>query len=177
MEMTAARPVSDASGPEAASFEEFYRGHADRLYRALALTLGDSHLAKEATDEATARAYARWASVSRLDNPGGWAYRVGLNWATSWRRKLRRERPMPPSDPREGEPAAGGTGDVEALRLLAALPVPQRVVVVCRVLLDMSTVDTASLLGVAEGTVKSRLARALGALRTSLTEEDERDGD
>ncbi|MBO0870498.1 MAG: RNA polymerase sigma factor [Micromonosporaceae bacterium] len=169
--MTVARPAGRAQPAKALEFEEFYRSHADRLYRALALTLGDTHLAKEATDEATARAYARWPTVSRLENPGGWAYRVGLNWATSWRRKVRRERPMPPSDPREGEPATGGSGGVEALRLLAALPVPQRVVIVCRVLLDMSTVETARLLGVADGTVKSRLARGLSALRSTLTEE------
>jgi RNA polymerase sigma factor (sigma-70 family) len=171
MEMTAARPAERAQPGGVLEFEEFYRGQADRLYRALALTLGDAHLAKEATDEATARAYARWASVSRLDNPGGWAYRVGLNWATSWRRKLHRERPMPAIDPREGQPATGGAGDVEALGLLATLPVPQRVVIVCRVLLGMSTVETARLLGVADGTVKSRLARGLATLRVTLTGE------
>jgi len=43
-------------------------------------------------------------------------------------------------------------------------------VIVCRVLLDLSTADTAAVLGIAEGTVKSRLARGLSALRTELTE-------
>jgi RNA polymerase sigma-70 factor (ECF subfamily) len=38
------------------------------------------------------------------------------------------------------------------------------------VLLDMSTAETAALLGVPEGTVKSRLARALAALRAALTD-------
>jgi DNA-directed RNA polymerase specialized sigma24 family protein len=68
------------------SFESFYRGQVDTVYRALALTLTDSGLAREATDEAMLRAYARWPIVGGYDNPSGWVYRVGLNWATSrWR--------------------------------------------------------------------------------------------
>jgi DNA-directed RNA polymerase specialized sigma24 family protein len=47
-------------------------------------------------------------------------------------------------------------------------------VVVCRVLLDLSTADTAAALRVSEGTVKSRLSRALTGLRTTLIEEEER---
>ena len=76
-------------------FESFYRAEADRLYRALAVTLGDPQLARDAADEAMARAYAHWGRVRDHDNPGGWAFRVGLNWATSWWRKVRRERPLP----------------------------------------------------------------------------------
>jgi RNA polymerase sigma-70 factor (ECF subfamily) len=91
-------PVPAERAPAGAAvepFEEFYRAHVDRVYRALAVTLGDSQLAREAADEAMARAYAHWRRVRGLDNPGGWAYRVGLNWATSWWRKLRRERALP----------------------------------------------------------------------------------
>ena len=150
-------------------FEVFYRAQVDRVYRALTVTLGDPQLAREATDEAMARTYANWSRVRGLDNPGGWVYRVGLNWATSWWRKRRRERALPAagSDPHVAPPDPAGTAAAEAL---ARLALPQRAVVVCRVLLDMSTAETAALLGVAEGTVKSRLARALAALRTALTE-------
>ncbi|MPZ27479.1 MAG: hypothetical protein GEV12_14000 [Micromonosporaceae bacterium] len=51
-------------------FEAFYRGHLDRIYRALAVTLADPQLAREAADEAMARAYAHWHRVRGLDNPG-----------------------------------------------------------------------------------------------------------
>jgi RNA polymerase sigma factor (sigma-70 family) len=155
-------------------FEEFYRAEADRLYRALAVTLGDAHLAREAADEAMARAYAHWSRVRDRDNPGGWAFRVGLNWATSWWRKVRRERPLlastsvsTPVDVVESPVAA------HALTALQGLPLPRRAVVVCRVLLDLSTVETAAVLGIAEGTVKSRLARGLAELRRALTPSEE----
>jgi RNA polymerase sigma-70 factor (ECF subfamily) len=167
-------PAVDATAEHTApkdDFEAFYRAEVDRVYRALAVTLGDRDLAREATDEAMARAFARWRTVSAHDNPGGWVFRVGLNWATSWWRKVRRERPLswdrvsttgtlPPTDP----------VGVAALAALRAQPRTHRAVVVCRVLLGLSTVETAAVLGVAEGTVKSRLARALAGMREALTE-------
>jgi RNA polymerase sigma-70 factor (ECF subfamily) len=168
MELSLTAGKLAASAADDHSFDGFYRAQSDRVYRALVLTLGDRDLAREAADEAMARACARWHAVRGLDNPGGWAYRVGLNWATSWWRKLRREQPLEPdwdtgtvSDPQAGV----------ALAALRELPLSQRAVVVCRVLLDLSTAETAELLGLAQGTVKSRLARALGTLRTVLTEE------
>jgi DNA-directed RNA polymerase specialized sigma24 family protein len=127
-----AEPVTDG-------FEAFYRAHVDRVYRALAVTLRRDDLAHEAVDEAMARAYARWSVVGTLDNPAGWVFRVGLNWATSWWRKLRRETPP---------------------------------VVTCRILLDLSTAETAEALGLSEGTVKSRLSRGLAALRAQLSSEE-----
>jgi RNA polymerase sigma factor (sigma-70 family) len=155
--------------PDDRSFEAFYRAQADRVYRALAITLGDPQLAREAADEGMARAFARWPAVQSLQNPGGWVYRVGLNWATSWWRKRRREQPLPTMHdlPAGDDPQAAAA--LVAVRDLAAA---QRAVVVCRVLLDLSTVETAAVLGIPTGTVKSRLARALAALRVALIEED-----
>ena len=171
MESSVAAVATDHSLPSATieSFEDFYRAQADRVYRALVLTVGDAELARDATAEAMARAYARWSHVSRVDNPGGWVYRVGLNWATSRWRRRRREHPLPA----DLDPAATPV-DLEAVTVLAALrrlDTRSRAVVVCRVLLDMSTAQTAAALDIAEGTVKSRLARALATLRASLTEE------
>ncbi|GLH99342.1 sigma factor-like helix-turn-helix DNA-binding protein [Phytohabitans aurantiacus] len=164
-----AGPADEAGPADDRSFEAFYRSHVDRVYRALALTLGNVELAREATDEAMARAYARWDRLSTYDNPGGWVYRVGSNWGTSWWQKLRRERPMP-EHPMTAA-AAGDPAGQFALEALGRLPRPQRAVVVCRVLLDLSTAETATALGIAEGTVKSRLARGLAALRGIVTEE------
>lgn len=169
------------------SFDAFYRAEVDQLYRALAVTLGDHHVAREAVDEAMARACARWSTIAGYDRPGGWVYRVGLNWARSRWRKLQREEQLdaPVDDdetptllavlpvvppPEEGAP--GGP----ALAALRRLPVDQRAVIVCRVLLDLDTAATAEVLGIPTGTAKSRLARGLATLRHQIDpiEEDDR---
>jgi RNA polymerase sigma-70 factor (ECF subfamily) len=167
----ARRPGSASHDPPVDTFEAFYAASVDRVYRALAVALGDVQLAREATDEAMARAFMRWQQVSGCDNPGGWVFRVGLNWATSWRRKLRRERVLPEAE--RGMPAgAAFEPGTDAVAALARLPVPARTVVVCRVLFDLSTAETAAVLRIAEGTVRSRLSRAMAVLRTELSKGD-----
>ncbi|WP_382189363.1 RNA polymerase sigma factor [Hamadaea flava] len=158
-----------AEALDAVSFENFYRAQADRVYRSLAVALADPQLAREAADEGMTRAYARWRKVGALDNPGGWVFRVGLNWATSRWRKLRRERFIPAEAVADAGPSAAGV--IAAQVALARLSLAYRTVIVCRVLLDLSTAETAAVLGLPEGTVKSRLARGLAALRAELTEE------
>ncbi|MEW2381059.1 sigma factor-like helix-turn-helix DNA-binding protein [Micromonospora sp. NPDC047707] len=174
-----ASPVrpSDELGPggpdadPAVPFERFYRAHVDRIHRALALATGDVGLAREAADEAMARAYARWDRVRQLDNPAGWVFRVGLNWATSWWRKVRRERPPAPGD--RGAAVSGpDPAGMAARSALDRLPTAQRAVIVCRVLLDLSTAETAAVLDLTEGTVKSRLSRGLAGLRAALAEKE-----
>ncbi|GAA1605238.1 RNA polymerase sigma factor [Actinoplanes couchii] len=151
-------------------FEAFYRANADRVYRALAVTLRSDDLAAEAVSEAMARACARWPTVSRLDNPAGWVFRVGLNWATSWWRKVRRERP--PADEADHPRSRPPDTAVGARDALAKLPESQRAVITCRVLLELTTAETAAALRITEGTVKSRLSRGLAALRHELNSED-----
>ena len=71
-------------------FAPFYTDCYPSVARALGITLGDADLGAEAADEAMARCYSHWAKVRGYDNPAGWVYRVGLNWATSLRRRLAR---------------------------------------------------------------------------------------
>ena len=153
------------------SFEAFYRAQVDIVYRALAVTLGNDDVAREATDEAMLRTFVNWARVRTLESPSGWAFRIGLNWATSRWRRLRREAPLTHANAAasvaEPDPAA-----TAALTAVDRLGLGQRAVVVCRILLDLSTAETAAVLGVAEGTVRSRLARALVELRSELTGDD-----
>ena len=148
------------------TFDDFYRQQAEPLGRALALSLNNPDLAEDALNEAMARALQRWKRVSDFDNPAGWVYRVAMNWALSWLRRRRRERERPivfGSPTTEIEPV-----DHELANAIAALSLEHRAVVVCRYQLDWSTVQTATALDIAEGTVKSRLARALDALRADL---------
>ena len=145
-------------------FETLY-AQRERLYRALALTVGNPSLAAEGIDEALARAYERWGRIGRYDNPGAWVFRVALNWCRSAQRKRKREDlwSEPPDRPyRDHEPQP------ELRRAIGRLPVGMRSVVVARYLLDWSTAETARALGVTPGAVKSRLHRALALLARQL---------
>lgn len=153
------------------SFEAFYAAEAAAVHRAVAASLPDPSRAADAVDEAMARACASWGRVGRYDAPAGWVYRVAMNWATTRWRKLRREAALPDQAGARPEPTAPEpTSDVgsPALEALRRLPAHQRRVIACRVLLDLDTSTTAQALGIAEGTVKSRLARGLAALRDDL---------
>jgi RNA polymerase sigma factor (sigma-70 family) len=167
--------VASEAAVQADSFESFYRGRVDSVYRALAVTLGDVGLAREATDEAMLRAYTRWEVVGSYDSPAGWVYRVGMNHATSRWRRTRRERPLSYLEDTGSSQDPPDPAGLAARHALAGLSVRYRVVVVARVLLDLSTAETAAVLGLPEGTVKSRLARALESLRRELTIGDDDD--
>lgn len=148
------------------SFEGFHRAHRDRLVASLALHLGDLDLATDAVDHAMVKAWGGWADMADPDDAGAWVYRVALNWATSWLRRLRfRSRQPLPDTPTHDR----STGDNQSLRrALASLSDDHRAVVVLRLLHEMSTRETALALDIPEGTVKSRLARALDQLRSNL---------
>lgn len=153
--------------PEA-DFDDFYRLHRDPVARTLALTLGDDALGYEAADEAMSRAYERWNDVSGYDNPQGWVYRVGLNWARSW---LRRRKRGTSKDPliAVAEEVEDQQIDTDLALAISRLPYKHRSVVVLRFYRDWSVAETAEALGIAAGTVKSRLSRALEQLEQQLT--------
>ena len=155
----------DEAGDVSTAFADFYRDNRDRLVRALALTLGNVDLGSDAVDEAMTRAFQRWDRVGGFDDPGGWVYRVGLNWATSAIRRRNRS-PRPVAAAEHVEPHTVREPDLAAA--LLELPVHQRAVVVCRFYLGLSEAETAAALSIRAGTAKSRLHRALQYLETRV---------
>jgi len=148
------------------SFERFYADSWQTVYRALVVGIGDGDLAREAVDEAMVRAYERWRIVSTMANREGWVYRVASNWATSRLRRRRLQlRPVPTIE-ESHDPDVVDPRLLDAVRRLSPR---HRDVVVARYLLDMSESATAQALGVPEGTVKSRLSRALDELKEVLS--------
>lgn len=147
------------------SFPEFYATHRDSVYRAVLVSTRNPHRAEDAVQEAFMRAYDRWETVRHHERPRAWVARVALNVATSWWRRHRREQPSPPERP---APPDVRPMDADLVRLVWALPKRQRQVIAMRVLADLSVADTAQMLGMAEGTVKATLHRALRRLRNAL---------
>jgi len=158
-----------AASTSAVSFEDFYDSARPLIAKALALALGDLDVATEATDEALLRAYARWSTVSELERPEAWVYRVASNWAMSLfrRRRLSTHRLYAPDIVELPQPVDRAVHDA-----VAGLDVPHRSVVVCRYLLGWSVAETAAALDIREGTVKSRLHRASAVLRARLQDLD-----
>lgn len=147
-------------------FDVFYAACWDDVYRPLAVTLHDPHLAQEAVDEAMVRAYVRWRQVRTYRNQPGWVYRVGMNWAISQKRKTKRT--IQGSEAVD-KPVSAPLPDPDLQTALAHLEIDHRAVVVLRYLLDWSIEDVAETLQIPKGTVKSRLNRALTKLRKEMS--------
>ena len=93
--------------------------------------------------------------------------RTALNTGVSWWRRRRREQWLGDHD--AAAPAdAFDRVDEAVLAALRRLPVRQREVLALRVFLDLDTDTTARLLGIATGTVRAHLARAVMSLRQNL---------
>ena len=150
------------------SFEEFYNTKRPHLVRTLVMTLGNRELGIEAADEAMTRAFQRWSDVQHYDNPGGWVYRVAMNWARTKLRRGKRELPSiyvedaPHHENPQIEPKLDGA--------LATLPEKYRAPVVLRYYMDWSMEEISDALGIPKGTVKSRIHRGVAALQKALGE-------
>jgi RNA polymerase sigma factor (sigma-70 family) len=147
-------------------FAEFFERWRTPIRRSLAMALGDVGLADEAIDEAMTRALTNWDTVGGYARPEGWLYRVGLNWARGIFRKRRYELL---SDLEPGlHSSHDRLPDPDLIAAVGRLSLKLRSVVVARYYLDLSTSEVAAALEIPEGTVKSRLSRALDRLGREL---------
>lgn len=147
-------------------FRSFVAVRMDRWRRAAYLLCHDWHLADDLVAIVVGKLYRHWRRVSGADNPDAYAQRVLTTaWLDERRRPWRREHPAGVL-PEAGRSEPDRAGDRDRLvRLLAGLGPRQRAVVVLRFYLDRSVEETAELLGISEGTVKSQSARGLETLR------------
>jgi RNA polymerase sigma-70 factor (sigma-E family) len=150
----------------AAAFDAFVIARSPRLLRTCYLLTHDHALAEDLLQTALAKAWLAWPRLG--DEPEAYVRRIVVNEFTSlWRRKWRGEVPTEHLPERARDDDISGTVD-ERARLVAALahlPRRQRAVVVLRFYEDLSEEQTATLLGVSVGTVKSSASRALAAMR------------
>jgi RNA polymerase sigma-70 factor (sigma-E family) len=150
-------------------FRAFVEARWPALVRyAYALT-GDRGHAEDVVQQALERTWRRWRHV-RIDSAEGYVRTVIARLVIS---RWRSRRPTESLGGREPQPAVGpeeAHAVHDALwRELAALPPRMRAVVVLRFVEDLTEAETARVLGVSVGTVKSQAARALTRLRTRST--------
>lgn len=149
------------------SFAAYVTARRTALVRIAYLLCGDRHAAEDLVQEALVKAVGRWRRIG--DDPEPWLRRVMVNdHVSGWRRHRGRERLVDavPERPGPSEPDADGLGELATA--LAGLAPRQRAVVVLRYYVDLTEAQTADLLGVSIGTVKSQHSDALKRLRAAL---------
>jgi len=154
---------------EPLDFADFVRQRSSPMLRtAWLLTGGDWALAEDLAQVALGEVWRRWDRVSAMDAPAAYAHKTMVNTFLRWRGRrwtgeISTERfPLTAT-------TTGGFARVdtrESLRLaLRALPARQRAVITLRYFEDKSEAETAAIMGVSVGTVKSQASKAIARLR------------
>lgn len=154
-------------------FTAFVLARSARLVHFARMLCGDAGLAEDLVQTALEKAYLRWDRIELAD-PFAYVRQAVVNQHLSWlRRRLWRERPSGDAAEidllleAEVDPSSGVQRRVAVGAALATLSRRERAVVVLRYVEDLTERETAAVLGVAVGTVKSANARALDKLRTA----------
>jgi RNA polymerase sigma-70 factor, ECF subfamily len=151
------------------AFEELFYRHHRQLYRLAVVTSRNREDAADALQDAMLKAH-RSAPAFRHDSAvSSWLYRIVVNACLD---RLRRHKTTPAvaleDVPPIGDPTPGVDTAIVVERALMRLPVEQRAAVVAVDMQGYSVAETARMLGIAEGTVKSRCARARAKLAETL---------
>lgn len=158
------------TGPAPSRLEDFYPPAYQRLVGTLVVMGVPAHAAADVAQEAFVRLIPRWRRIREYEQPESWLRTVA--WRI-WLNERRRARHLSDADPPdEGAPAQDPTAHDDLLVALARLPKGQREVVALHYLTDLPVARVAAELGIAEGTVKSRLSRARDALAQALSLEE-----
>jgi RNA polymerase sigma-70 factor (sigma-E family) len=159
------------AGRKRSEFEAFATAHSAGMIKLGLMVSGDRGRAEDAAQEALVRVYQRW---SRLEDPLAYARRIVVNATRDdWRRA---ERATRAHDDAGRLARSDEVDDVETsflerdalLTALSALPHRQRAVIVLRYLSELTEAETATVLEISVGTVKSQAFDALARLREIL---------
>jgi RNA polymerase sigma-70 factor (sigma-E family) len=167
---------------DGAEFAAFVASRSTALLRTAYLLTGDQHAAEDLVQSALARTHQAWRRLHAAANAEAYTRRVMYHLQVSWWRRGRIGELLSgdPPEPRPGGADRDHAADV-TLRLslraaLDRLTPRQRAVLVLRYFDDRSEAETAEILGVHLGTVKSQTAKALARLRVVAPELSELHG-
>lgn len=155
---------------DAAGFDAFYAATSRRVTHQMYAMTSSLADAQELSQEAYARAWQRWSTVSAYDDPEAWVRTVAWRLAASrWRKAklgvaamLRHGAPEHVPEP--------GLDNVALVAALKQIPEVQRRAIVLHHLAGLSVAEVAHEVGAPEGTVKARLARGRAALAHLLAD-------
>ncbi len=149
--------------------------HNARLYKTALFTTHNPAAAQDAVQETFIRAWKRIRKFKPGTNLGAWLTRILVNYLIDEHRKRRietigldsaHETPHPSGS--ANEPLLADEESKILLRLIAQMPIDQRVPLVMRYFDGMALADIAQATGWRLGTVKSRLNRGLKRLRQNF---------
>jgi RNA polymerase sigma-70 factor (sigma-E family) len=159
-------------GRDDAAFTEFASVAAPRLFRSAVLMCGDYHLAEDLVQTTLAKLYVAWPSVERAQSADAYA-RGALTKTFLSHRRVRRNAEQPRSDLGDAAASTGSDAStrIELFDAMARLDPLDRAIVVLRYWSDRSAEETAVVVGLSAGAVRTRASRALSRLRDSLADE------
>ena len=166
--------VSAQDADRRAELALLFHAHYAELTRLAYYLTSEPAAAEDLAQETFVRAWHSWSRLRRAESAPSYlrAICVNLCRARLRRRLVERRVALPSPDVGEEKDAALGL-DIAAA--LARLPLRKRACVVLRFYVDLTEAQTAEVLGVSVGTVKSQTAKALRLLAEHLSA-DERPG-
>lgn len=157
-------------------FWEYVAARRHRLVRFAYLLTGDHGHAEDLTQSALLQAFRGWHRIETT--PDAYVRRIMINLSHSWWRRLRFDLHLfgqPPEVAAASDDHAAYEQHDELWQAVLALPNGMRAVIVLRYFEDYSVADTAAVLGMSPGTVKSQAARGLRKMREHLSAEADPD--
>ena len=164
--------VQRASKGDVRAFERLYREHVGRVYGLCLRMTRDPAMAEDCTQEAFINAWKALARFETRSSLATWLHRIAVNVALAKRRKASVVLESTSDDDSEVIESDWTletpleVNEIEAA--IERLPEGARDVLVLHALYGYSHLETAEMLGVAEGTCKAQLHRARSLLRDKL---------
>lgn len=156
-------------------FAALFSQMAPRLYRTALGMLGNPHDAADALQEAGMKAYKYFDKLQHGEAAGAWLTRIVIHACYDQGRKRSRQVPTGLEVLEADLADIPKETDWELVQAVQALSEDQRTTVVLRFFQDLPIPQIAQVMGVPDGTVKSRLHAALGRMR-QLIQTQRREG-
>jgi RNA polymerase sigma-70 factor (ECF subfamily) len=156
----ASAEAQDHHAANDADFGDFFRHSHHRVCRTLLALGGDARNVEDVTQEAFILARHRWTELRNYQKPEAWVMKVALQLLRRWHARERRFDTEPTSESAtifDSLPADGGTWEIH--QAILRLPRRRAETIVLRAL-GYSVAETAEILAIRPGTVKTHLCLA-----------------